>query len=972
LRKLLTNPLVYAAVLTGVVLVCYGRTLGSYFLADDFGEVAYVSKIFEGDWQRLWSNFTGNYMQVPSMAVYRPWLLMTLFFDYAIWKTNATGYYFTNLLHYLACTLLIFTLIKLLTSYWRKLRSNLAATFAGAIFAAHPLHCESVSWVVGRVDIVCLTYYLLGLVSVALYVRGLNKRWLILTFASFWLGILTKEMAIGLPVTATALAFLWGNTRGLTYSGSGEPSSTKTISTQSGGNDLNFDPSVVANKPIPSPPDPSTEPSRASAIAALQKLDQELEPQPQTPALPLADGVPVPAAQSGSLPTDGKAVSPNKSTYDSETPISFKHDLRDRMKVALPVAIMLLGCTVVYFIIRYASLGTITGGYTGSIGSSQFSGIIQKWTDLDTVLRIVFPLNQFVFGDGSSQKNLLSAIYLLLIALATTRLVIGSLPRRWLAFIFISSLTALAPIYQLWGIGYDLEGSRFVFFLTSALAMLFPILLFSPLQRLKPTQELVTEQTQPNSNNPATTPNEFKSTQNANLKLIVLSIIALTSLTAIFVRLTLRNNIPWVHAGKQTESIHEKAIALSRSTPNGKLVGVVGIPKDEGGAHMILNGTTFRHLITPPFADPGLTGKILTFEPVLFGDPEKIDTAHFKQALAKNNVDAFLVWNMEKKDFVKFDPGTPSAVPRIIPVPLIKTRVERYSANDSKPGDDKTKTIADGTVSNAVASYPYTRGRGDVNANGLIENAERGFGLRISGLNLHPAQFDYIVVRGSVPTKLNDESVFPTDLCKVQLESKTGETKPIEVRFDTQTSNSPDGKTVVELRLPVSAYWRFFSAGEIAAIVIDLPPVRKLTVDAVELAPAAAIAPSVKVVDRVSADDGAFNVDRRKKKKTQSTNTAPVLISVDATRIAGVTGIELQILKQNFFFDNLKSEAARKAGTQTVLHSVGNKTTFEIPDEIVGASGYTQLRVCGVDSKNKQIGEYSFPTTLRVMASPEK
>ena len=293
------------------------------------------------------------------MAVYRPWLLMTLFFDYAIWKTNAAGYYFTNLLHYLACTLLIFTLIKLLTSYWSKLRSNLAATFAGAIFAAHPLHCESVSWVVGRVDIVCLTYYLLGLVSVALYVRGLNKKWLILTFVSFWLGILTKEMAIGLPVTATALAFLWGNTKGSTYSGAGEPPSTKTISAKSGGNDLNFDPSVVANNPIPSPPDASTEPSRASAIAALQKLDQELEPQPQTPALPLADGVPVSAAQSASLLTDGAAVLPNKSTFDSEPPIGFKSDLRDRIKVALPVAIMLLGCTVVYFIIRYASLGTI-------------------------------------------------------------------------------------------------------------------------------------------------------------------------------------------------------------------------------------------------------------------------------------------------------------------------------------------------------------------------------------------------------------------------------------------------------------------------------------------------------------------------------------------------------------------------------------------------------------------------------------
>lgn len=922
------------AVLIGAVLVCFGRTLGSYFLADDFGEVAYVSRIAEGDWARLWSNFTGNYMQVPSMAVYRPWLLITLLFDYAAWKTNAAGYYFTNLAHYLACAVLIFALIKLLTSYWGKLRSNLAATFSGLLFVTHPLHCESVSWVVGRVDIVCLTYYLLGLVSVALYLRDSNKRWLVLTFVSFWLGILTKEMAIALPVTATALAFLWGNSQ--KHSDGSEATPKKSVKS---GNDLNFDPSVS----IPPPPQHQpqfTEPSRASAIAALQKLDQELDPH----------AIPATALNDGGLVTTSEA----SSTTSQFSP----QDLRERIAVALPVGVMLFACTVVYFIIRYAALGTITGGYTGSIGSSQFSGILQKWSDFDTVLRIVFPLNQFVFGEGTAQKNLLSGLYLVLIALTTTRLVIGNLPRRWLVFLFISSLTALAPIYQLWGIGYELEGSRFVFFLTVSLAMLFPIILFSPTEKVAPRS---------NSNTKAETvsdrqaPAVSKTAKQTNIRLLALSIVALASLTLVFAKLTMRNNIPWVHAGKQTESIHEKAAALSKSTPAGKQVGVVGIPKDEGGAHMILNGTTFRQLLTPPFAESGLTGKILTFEPSLFGDADKIDTAHFKEALVKPNVAAFLVWNMDKKDFEPFRPGAPEEIPKPIYIPLMDLKQSSANPANGKP------SLA---LTSPIASYPYTQGRGDRSLNGFIENADRGLGIRISGLNVHPAQFDYIVVRArTAAEKLPadaEKNIFKTDTCLVQLESGTNQKTALNVRFQATTARSADAKDAsITVRLPLSAYWRFFLAGEIANIVVDLPSVNNLKIEGIELMPAALIAPTMTVLERNSADDGAFNVDRRRQ---PGSNSAPVRISVEASKLKEAVAVEMQILQKNFFFDNLKSEAALKSGTQTVLQAPGNSATFVIPDKVVDSNGYVQLRVRCLDKNNQQVGEYSFPITLRVMS----
>src|SRR5262249_51178007 len=125
-----------------LTLVCltFGRSLESFFIADDFGEVSYVAKMFSGQANLFWSNFTGNYMQIPSMAVWRPWLLTTLVFDYAIWKANAFGYYLTNLLYYTGNVLLIFALIRRLTCNWASLRSQATAFFTAALFAVSPLH----------------------------------------------------------------------------------------------------------------------------------------------------------------------------------------------------------------------------------------------------------------------------------------------------------------------------------------------------------------------------------------------------------------------------------------------------------------------------------------------------------------------------------------------------------------------------------------------------------------------------------------------------------------------------------------------------------------------------------------------------------------------------------------------------------------------------------------------------------------
>ncbi len=871
LRRTINNPALHVAVMLVVVAYCFGRTLGSYFLADDFSEVAYVARIFAGDSAAFWSNFTGNYMQVPSMAVYRPWLLMTLVFDFGLWKTWAAGYYLTNLIHYFLCGVLIYSLIKSLTGYWGTARSNAAALFSALLFLANPLHCESVSWVVGRVDIVCLMYYLVGLNAVALYARSERKRWIALACAGFWLAILTKEMAIGLPVIGSLLVFLFTDTNAL------------------------------KSQPV--------------------------------------------------------------------------QNLRERARRSLPVIVPFVVCTIVYFAIRYWALGTISGGYVAGIGATQIDAMIQKWTDLDTVMRILYPLNFSVFGEARLIKLALTSLYLGLFAMAATRLLLGSVPRKWLILLGLMMLTSLAPIYQLWGVGYNLEGARFIFFLTVPLCMLFPIFLFAPCRdrlspgqtsgfsrpsgRMGPLERTPVERPLPSVEKllpPVEKPlpgnivvkshtvaepfvvaapklqhpeleaaavAQSPAADVAFARIMAASVVLLTALVIVFSFITQRNNLPWIHAGKQTRAIAARARLLAATVPNQQMLGVLGIPKFEGGALMILNNSTFTRLLTPPFADNTYAAeKIITFDATLFGDSDRVDTGHFRQALADKRVRAFYRWDMATTEFVPFLPGTLQAVP--------SRRFETANAGS----------------------------------------------VRLVDLQIEPARFDYISLNVVVPEteKLNGTA------CKLCFETVDGTKSNYDLLLSQENlsrneAGEPGAATIL---LPLSRYWRWYAFGKIASIAIDLPRLSGVRFCDAQLLPASSLMPAISVVGIASAPDGSYIVDLSSRSRATTGGVAaasqigegskPVVgLNIDGSSLSSAHSVELQILRKNFFFENFTADKLSQAVDRTVTLRGAKITGYQLPASIMNGDGYVQLRARCLDAANKQVGEYSYPLTLRLL-----
>ena len=155
-------------------------------------------------------------------------------------------------------------------------------------------------------------------------------------------------------------------------------------------------------------------------------------------------------------------------------------DFKQRLKRALNFSLPFFIATGLYFILRFVTLGTIAGGYVGSIGASQFANIYTRWFDPDTVTRLFLPFNYFVFHGANIYSNILIACYCLMTIIFCHKLFKGEVGYRWAALIVLWAATCAIPIYQLWGLGYNLEGSRFYFFLTLPISLLCPIIIFKP------------------------------------------------------------------------------------------------------------------------------------------------------------------------------------------------------------------------------------------------------------------------------------------------------------------------------------------------------------------------------------------------------------------------------------------------------------------------------------------------------------
>lgn len=131
---------------------------------------------------------------------YWPLVYTTFWLEHRLWGFDPVPFHLTNLLLHLLNTLLL----------WRLFRRFAipGAWVAAAVFAVHPVHVESVAWVIERKDVLSALFYLTAASAWLRFVETPRTRTYVLSLGLFTAGLLSKSIVVTLPA-ALLIAGWW-------------------------------------------------------------------------------------------------------------------------------------------------------------------------------------------------------------------------------------------------------------------------------------------------------------------------------------------------------------------------------------------------------------------------------------------------------------------------------------------------------------------------------------------------------------------------------------------------------------------------------------------------------------------------------------------------------------------------------------------------------------------------------------------
>ena len=130
---------------------------------------------------------------------YWPITYTTFWLEHKLWGFAPTGYHIVNVLLHLVNTLLVWHLLRRLAVP--------GAWLVAAVFAVHPLHVESVAWIIERKDVLSGLFYLAAALAYMRFVEQPNPRWYVGSLVLYAAGLLSKSIVVTLP--AALLIWHW-------------------------------------------------------------------------------------------------------------------------------------------------------------------------------------------------------------------------------------------------------------------------------------------------------------------------------------------------------------------------------------------------------------------------------------------------------------------------------------------------------------------------------------------------------------------------------------------------------------------------------------------------------------------------------------------------------------------------------------------------------------------------------------------
>lgn len=184
-RKVPLRGSIIAFLIVATFLI-YFQTLSFGFLNFDDGQFVTENEVVSSDASSFADCFRykfGEHDYFP--LTYAFFRLLRMLFGF-----NPVVFHATNLLFHIANVVLIFFLcMRILAKFWPARKNNeLSAAIIAFIFSFHPIHVESVSWVIDLKDMLFTFFYLSALL---LYWKWIEDRKIVFYYLAFFLALLS-------------------------------------------------------------------------------------------------------------------------------------------------------------------------------------------------------------------------------------------------------------------------------------------------------------------------------------------------------------------------------------------------------------------------------------------------------------------------------------------------------------------------------------------------------------------------------------------------------------------------------------------------------------------------------------------------------------------------------------------------------------------------------------------------------------
>jgi len=135
------------------------------------------------------------------VANWHPITWLSHMLDCRLFGLESAWHHITNLVLHIANTLLLFLVLKYMTS------SVWPSVFVAAVFALHPVHVESVAWVSERKDVLSGFFWMLTMAAYLNYARKPRLGSYLLVFFALAFGLMAKPMLVTLPFVLLLLDY---------------------------------------------------------------------------------------------------------------------------------------------------------------------------------------------------------------------------------------------------------------------------------------------------------------------------------------------------------------------------------------------------------------------------------------------------------------------------------------------------------------------------------------------------------------------------------------------------------------------------------------------------------------------------------------------------------------------------------------------------------------------------------------------